>query len=175
MPPLVPVLFTISLGDPNPDLEHPFTTIGTADRLAKFILKQFKMVNLSWNEATCIAIDAIERIKDDDIRCGGTTQFGTVFERKFVIPTATVDDDNFVNNIVNELKPYRKKNDARSKKQFNLVIKRLQSEFVNSTRKLQEMRIEQVKQNQVLVAKNWPPTDFPGKSVTQEIKPDEKS
>jgi 20S proteasome alpha/beta subunit len=141
----VPCLWTITLTSPQAERQNPFAVMGAADDLATFILKQFKCEELSWYEATCLAIDALEGIKSEDIYCGGGTEFGSVDPLIGNTPTARVGESwsQLVGRVTEKLKVFRETYREQYRTGLAAIMKEIHKE--NFDEAMEEQRQENEK------------------------------
>ncbi len=118
----IPCLYKITLQDGLAERLRSYGVMGAIDRLAVFILKQFNCNELKWGGAACLAIDVLERIKDDDNTCGGKIIFATVDPVMLHQPTAAIFDGDLVKRATEKLNFMRLQHDERYKKELQAVM-----------------------------------------------------
>lgn len=91
-------------------------------------MKQFKCSELVWGEAACLAVDALERITDDDNTCGGDIVFAILNPSILDYPVAIPYGGDEIGRIRSKLKVMRTQNDARYKSELGKVMNDIQKE-----------------------------------------------
>jgi 20S proteasome alpha/beta subunit len=161
--PPIPCLYTISLSGAIAESCSPFAMLGAAPELALFILKQFQCEQLVWGEATCLAIDALDRIVKDDITCGGEILVGTVHPTLLHQPTATFYGGSLVRRALTKIQAVRKKNDERYKIELGKVMKKIHQEDYKLYAKQIAEHVELQNRWRLAAAKNNPVTVVTGR------------
>jgi 20S proteasome alpha/beta subunit len=124
----IPHLYTIWLHKPIAEPQTPFAVLGAAPELAMFVLKQFSCETLLWGEASCLAVDVLERINNDDITCGGPIKLGTVNPMVESQSVAYIHEDELVGRVLKKLEPVKKRNNERQRKELGAVMKKIHQE-----------------------------------------------
>jgi predicted Zn finger-like uncharacterized protein len=124
----IPHLYTVWLHNPIAEPQTPFAVLGAAPELAMFVLKQFPCETLLWGEASCLAVDVLERINNDDITCGGPIKLGTVHSVIEPYSVAAIYGDELVSRILKKLEPVKKRSNERQRKELGAVMKRIHNE-----------------------------------------------
>ncbi|MGD1088950.1 MAG: hypothetical protein ABR955_09545 [Verrucomicrobiota bacterium] len=106
-----PYLSTIHLKSWTVEKCFPFATIGAADDLATFMLKQFQFEKLAWKEAFPMIIDVLDRIEDEDTTCGGQVKVAgldpLIWKPRPMMAGFWQDEDT--NRVVKKLRALRAK------------------------------------------------------------------
>jgi hypothetical protein len=167
-------LYTISLDSAKASPKFPFAMIGSAPELALFMLKQFPCEQLLWGEASCLAIDVLQRINNDDIYCGGPIKLGTVWSVIGTQSLAAIYGDDLVSRVLKKLEALRKKTSSREKKELGAVMKKIHHE--NFKEGMKRVKAEEEEENKL---RQWarihhPVTGKVGPSAVREIDPENK-
>lgn len=145
----IPCLFTITLASAITERERPFAVLGAAPELAMFFLKQFQCEQMLGGEAMCLAIDTLERIKLDEITCGGQVRVAILDPK--ILETKTVGflrcDDT--DHIVEKLTSLRAKHTDWYKSKLAELMKQVQKEDYQRLKKQLESEFGPLKDNQI--------------------------
>jgi 20S proteasome alpha/beta subunit len=154
----IPCLFSIDVSAGQAERIEDYVVTGSGSQLATFMLKQFDCKEMEWAGAISLAIDAVDRIKESDLYCGGPIRVGmlntNMFERVRVGFWRPEDTER----VVEKLKKMRAENAAWQKAKFSEVMKEIHEE--NYVKIMREMKAKEEQENQwrAAAAKNNPVT-----------------
>lgn len=169
----IPCLYSIDVSDGQPERINDYVVNGSGVQLATFMLKQFDYKEMEWAGAISLAIDAVDRIKESDLYCGGQIRVGMLHANMFdkvrvgFFPSAETE------RVITKLKAVRAENAAWQKEKFRGVMKEIHNE--NFEREMARIKAEEEQENQwrELARKNNPLTVYTEKPI--ENKGENKS
>lgn len=135
-----PCLFKIDVLSGKPERIHSYAVTGSGSHLASFMLAQFKYEDMPRSEALALAVDALERIKESDLYCGGQLRIAVIDPKIFKNTMVAFMPDDITSRIAERLRTLRAESIANQKAKFADVVKQIHREDYEKI--MQQIRAE---------------------------------
>jgi 20S proteasome alpha/beta subunit len=133
-----PYLYTIDVCSGEYRRFKDYTVIGSASPLATAMLSQFPCNEMKSGEAWALAIDALERIKETDLYCGGQVRVAELnpkgFDRFKNVRVSFLPPEH-TDRIVEKLRALRAENAQWYRNKFAELMKQIQQEDYEQIKK----------------------------------------
>ena len=136
-----PCLYKTDLYTGNVDRIHNYAVMGSGSHVATLMLSQFNVAEMTWGGAFALAVDTLERIKTDDLYCGGQVRIGMIDRILFKRARAGFMPDVTTNRVVDKLAALRRQNTEWLRSKLASVMEAIHNEDYEAMMK--QMRIEE--------------------------------